>query len=336
MSVAPLTADEFGTFVAVAHKIGNGSIAELASMAELMSRSNAAAYTAQYSDPMEAATAKEIEQAASRAIANDDLLGHFGPIVYNCYTNNGELYYGELPANNSNAVASAVTLAEWKRIESAAKSWQDAKRREFERAEQNAVAFNEVGKLPMKTADELKQIMADGALIVATFNVNESDMMSDYHGGRIARRVVIGVRSGKRESFKALRKAAGNFPPTAEYGPGKDVYTAYVVTNDAISGNGHAYWKGSRSNWHNDLGHGTTFTTQTEADAFIAKAGEPHSISFDGKLATFSWSIDKESVEHRENWSMGGGNYLGTSRYGGWKVSSSTYVSGSMEFWKGK
>lgn len=336
MSVAPLTAGEFGTFVAIAHKIGKGSIADLAAIAEMMSRSNAAAYSAQYNEQLEPATANEIEHVASRLVEQDELLGHFGPIVYNCVTNAGELYYGELPAgaNNTAALADVET---WSRIEKAAKQWQDGKQREFERAEQNAVAFDEVGRLPLKTADELKQLMADGALIVATFGVNESESQSDYFGGRTARRVVIGVRKGKRESFKALRKAAGNFPPTAEYGPGKDVFTANVVmTSDVPNGNGCAYWKGSRSHWHNELGHGTTFTTQAEAEAFVAKAGEPHAINFDGTLATFAWSIDRESVEHRENWSMGGGNYLGTSRYGGWKVSSTNYVNGPMEFWAAK
>lgn len=341
MSVAPLDASEFGTFVAIAHKLGKGSIADLSSMAEMMSRSNAAAYSAQYNEPMESATAKEIASDAARKIESDDLLGHFGPLVYNCVTNGGTLYYGELPVSTLQKTVLADVKV-WERIEGEVKAWQGGKQREFARAEQNAVAYNEIGKLPTKTADELRAMMGEGALIVATFGVNESDSYSDYHGGRTARRVVIGIRASKRESFKALRKAAGMFPPTAEYGPGKDVYTAYVVLTSEIShshGNGSAYWKGSRSHWHNDLGHGRQFTTAAEAEAFIAKAGEPHPIRFggvgpDSTLATFAWSIDRESIENRENYSMGGGNYLGTSRYGGWKVSSASYVSGPMEVWK--
>jgi hypothetical protein len=43
------------------------------------------------------------------------------------------------------------------------------------------------------------------------------------------------------------------------------------------------------------------------------------------------WRITEESIEHRENYSMGGGNYLGDSRYGGWTVYSTTYTPASIE-----
>jgi len=42
----------------------------------------------------------------------------------------------------------------------------------------------------------------------------------------------------------------------------------------------------------------------------------------------------KESIEHRETWSMGGGNYLGYSRYAGWKVRSEAveYISDGEQY----
>jgi hypothetical protein len=54
----------------------------------------------------------------------------------------------------------------------------------------------------------------------------------------------------------------------------------------------------------------------------------------DGQVAQFEWQIDCQSIEHRENYSMGGGNYLGRSRYGGWMVKSQTWVDSQMEVWK--
>lgn len=65
MSVAPLTAEEFGTFCAIAHKLKLGSLDDLAETAALMAASNAAAYRAQYNEQHDAATAAEILAVAN-------------------------------------------------------------------------------------------------------------------------------------------------------------------------------------------------------------------------------------------------------------------------------
>ena len=91
------------------------------------------------------------------------------------------------------------------------------------------------------------------ALIVAELHEDQSDSMTDYFSHTTTRRVVIGWRTGQREDFRQLRRAAAGFGETAHLGPDAD-----------------------------------------------------------------------DSVEHRENYSMGGGNYLkGGSRHcSGWAVKS--------------
>lgn len=337
MSVAHFSTRELATFVAISSaRCQAGTLGELAEIAEMMSRSNSAAYYAQYGDHAEPSTADDIEAEALRLLAADDLAGHFGPLLYNCVTNSGTLYFGDLPAD-ATQTAIGQQVAHWRKLEADARAWQEARGRELTRAEENAVAFNDVGRLPMKSAEQLRQLMGDGALIVAEYRVNESDSHSDYWGHRGARTVVIGVRKGKRESFPTLRKAAAAFPPTADYGPGKDDYKARVVFASAHFWNGAHYYEGQNSPWHNDLGHGRQFTTLEETLAFCVAAGPPHDVGSgdgSGQVARFRWTVGRESIEHRENWSMGGGNYLGHSRHGGWVVKSTTWISGPLECWK--
>lgn len=47
------------------------------------------------------------------------------------------------------------------------------------------------------------------ALIVAEYQEDDSDSMTDYFNSITVRRVAIGWRTGKREDFKQLRRAAG-------------------------------------------------------------------------------------------------------------------------------
>ena len=164
------------------------------------------------------------------------------------------------------------------------------------------------------------------AAILAEQIVDQSDSMSDYYGSRRVRTVVIGWRMTQRESFKALRKAAAGFEHTKHLGPGCDSYKVLVVLdNDAVT-QSVGYWKGSYSHWHTEEGHGREFFTLAEAEAFIAAAGKPEPITIDGTHTTFSWTIKHDSYEHRENWSMGAGNYLkaGGRHWNGWQVRSQT------------
>jgi len=115
--------------------------------------------------------------------------------------------------------------------------------RERERAEADAAAEAILARRPADAA----------ALIIAELDEDTSEVETDYHNHRVTRRVAIGWRTGARESFHQLRRAAAGFPETAHLGP----------------------------------------------DA-------------------------PDEVEHRENYSMGGGNYLkaGGGHSSGWRVSS--------------
>jgi hypothetical protein len=145
-----------------------------------------------------------------------------------------------------------------------------------------------------------------GALIVAELHEDKSDIMTDYHNHTIGRRVVIGWRKGKRENFAKLREAAAGFSETAHLGPGCDVWSIRRPDNEGrmpfVGQDGKEAWMSAR----------VGFLTEADAMAFVASNGWN-----DAKL-----SVDK--IEHRENYTMGAGNYLkaGHSDASGWAVKS--------------
>jgi len=177
------------------------------------------------------------------------------------------------------------------------------------------------------------------AAIVAEYETDQSDSMTDYFATRTERHVFLGWSKHSKDLFAEMRKAAATFTETAHLGPGKDVHTAVVVTAEDVISGGTAYWKGTPSPWHTELHtdpaatyftRGRQFETLAEAEAFIAdKTPEP--IMFDGTVRHFEWRITSQSVEHREKYSMGAGYYLkGTGRYSsGWTVSK-THLGDSM------
>ena len=63
------------------------------------------------------------------------------------------------------------------------------------------------------------------ALIVAELAQDDCDSQTDYFATKTLRTVAIGWRTGKREDFRQLRKAAAGFPETAHLGPGLDVWS---------------------------------------------------------------------------------------------------------------
>lgn len=152
------------------------------------------------------------------------------------------------------------------------------------------------------------------ALIVAELREDDSVIMTDYFAAHTTRTVAIGWRTGSREDFKQLRKAAGRFEFTAHLGPDCDHYTVRSVWTERDPQN--RFYKGDHY-VHGAL-HGQTFTKRAEAERAIAEA-EPLG-TCDG--VALAYEIGKESIEHRENYSMGGGNYLGLSRFSGWIVRS--------------
>ena len=165
-------------------------------------------------------------------------------------------------------------------------------------------------------------------VIVAEFEKDTSDSMTDYFATQTARTVVIGWRTGSREDFRQLRAAAARFPETAHLGTGKDRWSATVVFAAAVvDGAGNHNREGQRSPWHSEMGQDAVFGTEAEARAHAAKAGDPEPLISSGDVTmTFRWEFTKQSIEHRENYSMGAGNYLKSgSRYStGWVVRSTS------------
>ncbi len=340
MSVAQISASEYGAFVAAFIKSKAApdiDLFQLCKLCELLSIGNAAAYAATYSDFIEPATADEVEREALRMLTNPaEILKRFlGPLAYNCIANDGRAWIGLKEVQQSDL----ETLIE---MEAKARYYVDALRAEAKRREENDLAFRDVGPLEHITwAEACERCKAAGGdrIIFATYYVDESDLMTDYFGGRQVREVVIGFGKGKRESFSQLRKAAALFEPTKDFGPGCGIFAARSVWDhdhtdaEAIAASQYHdsrgnYWKGHYSRFSDS----PEFATRAELDAWIAEnplgRGNSYSISVDGEKA----------IEHRENYSMGGGNYLGYSRYGGWKVKSNPlqYCSGSglVEFFE--
>lgn len=327
MSVAQLDTRDLASVAAIAVRHNLAELAEVVDVLATVAAANASALSDQYGDPTpEPATADEIEAAALDILAGRLEAAGWPPLGYNCITNAGRDFLPE-------AVADRLRF-----IEQEARRIIDRAEREQARAEANAVAYDDVPQLQTMTGDQIRAAMEAAQadrVIVATFRVDESDMQTDYFGGRTAREVVIGLGRGRRESFAQLRKAAAGFKPTSDYGPGLGRWFAYPALDaDCVLASGEHMYQGSRSPWHRD-DHAGPLPTRAAAEAHAAaRPLSPLSISApDGtaRLVPLVWKIDEEKIEHRENYSMGGGNYLGDSRYGGWQVKSSTYAPQSAE-----
>lgn len=186
--------------------------------------------------------------------------------------------------------------------------------------------------LPKLTVEECQAMMDKlgmNRVIYATFRVNESDSQTDYYGGRTARTVIIGFASGKRESFKQLRTAAGEFPPTSDYAPGCDQWR---VT--AFRGEKDEYGRADREQLRDDHYNVMEFPTKAAAERYVSnliatsaecQPGYTGCVGFPCFAQAYGVEYHHESFENRENYSMGGGNYLGRHRYSGWIVRSTTY-----------
>ena len=171
-----------------------------------------------------------------------------------------------------------------------------------------------------------KHIPADAkALIVAERHVDECDSMTDYFHHSVKEVVILAWSAHTKDLFSEMRKAAAKIPETAHLGPNKGHFTAMVTIGADFYSNGSYYHKGGPSHWHSELDGGydrPTFSTREEAQAHIARRGEPGDVSFEGQVIPFAWEIVEKSIEHREKYSMGSGYYLkdGGSHSGGWCV----------------
>lgn len=335
MSVCQISVNEFGLFAALATHLKLTTFNDAVSTAELLSVSNCAALRAQYGTSLDSsegipATYDDIEANALQRLAKRDFSGHCGGLIYNCVTNNGQLYLGELPAPRSEGIPDSLERIQ--AIEKAVHNWISAEARRIERQKEDDKAFTEVGPLPKLTVEECQAMMGKlgmNRVIYAQFRVDESDSQTDYYGGRTGRTVIIGFGTGKRESFKQLRAAAGEFPPTADYAPGCDQWrvTAFRSERDQ-------YGRADREQLRDDHYNAMEFPTKEAAEAFVAnliatseecQPGYTGAIGFPRFAQAYGVEYHHESFENRENYSMGGGNYLGRHRYSGWIVRSSTY-----------
>lgn len=162
------------------------------------------------------------------------------------------------------------------------------------------------------------------AVIVAEYEEDTSDMMTDYFNTRTVATVPLAWSKHTRDNFAEMRKAAGAFKPTRNLGPGLDVWTVRVVYDIPAPGYfawaGRMYHDGDRD--HNPEREPHTFTTKAEAEAFIAAQPALAGCRHGDTLASYRWEITSESIEHREKYSMGHGYYLkGSHRYSsGWIV----------------
>lgn len=323
MSVAQLSARELGAFVACVIKseqFQEFPLDRLCKLSEMISASNLFAFAATYrGEQFETVTADEVEREALHLLRDGEhVTTHFGPLLYNCISNDGQYFWGGQMVSHDHPFFVGL-----KGVEKAASKWQEGKQRELKRKEENAAAFDQVGQLQEMTQDavcDLADKHGRARVIVASFAVNESCGYTDYYGGRTAREVVIGFGKGKRESFKQLREAAATFEPTTHLGPGRDQWQAFAVWDhdhtDTIAANasqysngGQPYYKGHRSHF----GKSPVFETREELQQWMES----------NPLNTGNvYDVTQSSVENRENYSMGGGNYLGLSRYSGWKVKS--------------
>lgn len=159
------------------------------------------------------------------------------------------------------------------------------------------------------------------AVIIAELHVDKSDIQSDYFNSQVTRRVAIGWRTGSKEDFRQLRAAASQFERTKHLGTGQDIWRARAIDEN-----------GREGGWVRDA-DGETLICGTEAElrealeARIVEIREQFNTNHycavpDHHLLVNGYKVERESVEHRENYSMGSGNYLGESRHSGWHVRS--------------
>lgn len=253
----------------------------------------------------------------------------FAPLIENL----GGLFNWEINANNIVQVTEAFTAAyeeskhlvaiKDKRITQEEADKQAAERiaRDVER-DQKA---NEASARACANEAIMKQITPANAaaVILAEMNEDQCDIQTDYFNHTTTRTVLIGFRTGKKEDFRQLRAAAGRFEETKHLGLGCDRFDVTVVFANAVADTqGNHYHEGFSSHWHKE--EERVFYIRAEADAYVLAHSALEPLGFGEVTATFRFQITQHSIEHRENYSMGSGNYLkdGHNDSSGWRVRS--------------
>ena len=164
------------------------------------------------------------------------------------------------------------------------------------------------------------------ALIVAERDINDSDIQTDYFSHRTVEVVVLGWSKTTRNSFAEMRKYADRIPETAHL-KYKNKYHIEIHPVKDFKANGIYYYKGGVSHWHEEVKK--VFYSREEAEKYVAKLPKPLSVDVgDGEVVDFEYIIKEESMEHREDWSMGSGYYLkdGSDNSTGWRIKKTAYI----------
>lgn len=161
------------------------------------------------------------------------------------------------------------------------------------------------------------------AVIVACYEEDQSDLMTDYFASQTTKTVILAWSKHNRDLFPEMRKAADLFPETHHLGTGKGEFkiwelgcpdnpfpTQHVVYRDGVS----------------------IYATFEEAEAvasqLTAEDEENRKKLVTGEITSFCPHLpygykitgSEKDIEHREKYSMGAGYYLGLNRRSGWHV----------------
>lgn len=119
------------------------------------------------------------------------------------------------------------------------------------------------------------------AYIVASLHENESDIMTDYYGHRVEKRVFLGFSKSSRNSFPELRKLAAQYPETAHLAGAegeehREAYTGghgYYLCRERCSY--HSGWVVKKEPFWNDYAPDADFSFYLEQQKIIiSSAGE--------------------------------------------------------------
>lgn len=305
MSVALFDVVDIAELASALVAVAKVSQADALDLAAEFARENFNAFWANYRpaageqvDPP--VTRDQIEQTMN----SDTLFQHntFGPYRYNLFTNDGR-QFGSTNLHDM--------LERW---ESKMRAYAEGMYIAAKRAAEQKVIDEMFPALPKASSKELleiaQQVKKNGQVIVAEFMVNESDSNTDYFGGRVARRVAIGI-CGSKNNFSVMRKAAAAFGPTEHLGPGKDRWTVSIDFADNSNRLPDILRKPNYEAW--------TATTREELEAVVAdQIAQGTQWGLLAERNAVEYRV--ESVENREDYSGGGGYYLGEHRYCGWRV----------------
>ncbi len=206
---------------------------------------------------------------------------------------------------------------------------------EIEKAENEAYKINDA--MIAKQRDEnrrrgvelLKKCRPAGAKAAIISRNIIGQRYTDYCDSKVeTKEIIIGWSKNTRDLFPEMRKSAKNsgLPELAHLGPNKDIFTCLIVSATQYSERGEIYPKGTLR--YGQKSH--KFTTMAEAKNWLDMQETPRKLSVDTDiLIDFEWIIKEESIEHRENYTQGGGYFLKSNarHESGWEIFKAKYYN---------